>query len=175
MPSTEHPAASRRINPDVFLEISAKAYAGAERLTTLNLQVVKSSLGESAQASLAALAAKDPQSLLALQMDWLRPAAAERASSYGRQLLDIVARTKDDVEKLIAEQAAGMQELYFAAIDAAATDGIEGSSAGMAFLTSAVTRANGAFDGPHHAGVARANAPAVRRAKLKSARKSRQV
>jgi len=144
--NTEQFTATNKANLDVLLGITAKAFEGVEQLTTLNLQVVKTGLDEAAEASLAALSVKDPQSLLALQAGMLQP-AAEKAASYGRQVYDIVATTKAEVEKVAAEQAAGVQNSFIAAIDAATKNAPEGSGSGIALFKSAFAAANNAFDG----------------------------
>lgn len=139
-------AATQQANVDVLLGLTAKAFEGVEQLTALNLQVVKASLGEAAEFSLAALSAKDPQSLLALQAGVLQP-AAERASAYGRQVYGIVSSTKTEIEKVAAEQTSGMQNSFIAAVEAASKNAPEGSSSGIALFKSAMAAANNAFDG----------------------------
>jgi phasin family protein len=146
MLNTEHFTATHKANLDVLLGITAKAFEGVEQLTALNLQVAKTGLGEVAQTSLAALSAKDPQSLLALQAGLLQP-AAEKATAYGRQVYDIVTTTKAAVDKAAASQAAGLQNAFIASIDAAAKNAPEGSSAGIALFKSAIATANNAYDG----------------------------
>jgi phasin family protein len=118
---------------------------GVEQLTALNLQVIKTSLGDAAEVSLAALSLKDPQSLLAWQATALQP-AAERAAAYGRQVYGIVASTKAEIEKVAAEQTAAIQHSFHTAIDAASKKAPEGSGSGIALFKSAVTAANTVFD-----------------------------
>jgi phasin family protein len=138
-------AATQQANLDVLLSLTTKAFAGAEQLAALNLQVAKAGFEEVAEFSAAALAVKDPQSLLALQTSLLQP-TAEKAAAYGRQVYDIVAATKADVEAVAAEQAAGAQGAFLAAVEAAAKNAPEGSGAGVALFKSAIATANNAFD-----------------------------
>jgi len=177
MLNTEQFAATNKANLDVLLGITTKAFEGVEQLSALNLQVVKTSLDQAAEASLAALSVKDPQSLLALQAGMLQP-AAEKAAAYGRQVYDIVATTKAEVEKVAAEQAAGVQNSFIAAIDAATKNAPEGSSSGIAFFKSAMTAANNAFDGLQKAtrqatDAAEANYTAVTGSVVKAAGKAK--
>ena len=92
--NVEQFAAANKANFEVLLGLSAKAFDSVEQLTALNLQVVKASLGEATESTLAVLSAKDPKSLLALQSALLQPAIAkhtpesftERAAMFHSQL-----------------------------------------------------------------------------------------
>ncbi len=177
MLNTAQFTATNKANLDAFLSLSAKAFEGVEQLTALNLQVVKASLGEAAEFSAAALSAKDAQSLMALQAGALQP-AAEKVAAYGRQVYDIVATTKAQVEKVAAEQTSDVQNSFIAAIDAATKNAPEGSSSGVALLKSAMAAANNAFDGMQKAGrqateAAEANYAAVTSSVVKAAGKAK--
>ncbi len=177
MLNTAQFAATNKANLDTLLSFGAKAFEGVEQLTALNLQVIKASFGEAADFSLAALSVKDPQSLLALQAGALQP-AAEKAAAYGRQVYDIVAAAKAEVEKVATEQAAGAQNAFIAAIDAAAKNAPEGSGNGVALFKSAMAAANNAFDGLQKAtrqatDAAEANYTAVTGSVVKAAGKTR--
>jgi phasin family protein len=177
MLNTEQFAATNKANLQVLMSIAAKAFDGVEQLTALNLQVVKTSLAEAAETSLAALSIKDPQALLALQAGLLQP-AAEKATAYGRQVYEIVASTKAEVEKAASEQAAGMQTSIVAALEAAAKNAPEGSNSGVVLFKSAVAAANNAFDGMQKAtrqatDAAEANYTAVTGSLVKAASKAK--
>ncbi|HEY2929310.1 TIGR01841 family phasin [Piscinibacter sp.] len=177
MLNTEQFTATNKANLNVVLGLTAKAFEGVEQLTALNLQVLKAGLGEAAESSLAALSVKDPQSLLALQAGLLQP-AAEKAAAYGRQVYDIVAVTKAEVEKAAAEQAAGVQKSFLAAIEAATQNAPEGSANGIALFKSALAAANNAFDGLQKAtrqatDAAEANYTAVTGSAVKAAGKAK--
>src|SRR2546427_1469533 len=177
MLNTEQFATTNKANLEVVLGLSAKAFEGVEQLTALNLQVLKAGLGDAAETSLAALSVKDPQSLLALQAGLLQP-AADKAAAYGRQVYDIVAITKAELEKVAAEQAAGVQSSFIAAIDAATQNAPEGSATGIALFKSAFAAANNAFDSVQKATrqaaeAAEANYTAVTGSVVKAAGKSK--
>jgi phasin family protein len=170
-------AATNKANLDTLLGLTAKAFESVEQLTALNLQVVKASLNEVAQSSLALQSAKDPQALMALQAEMLQP-AAEKAASYGRQVYDIISAAKADVEKVAAAQAAGMQTLLTSAMDAAAKNAPEGSGSGVAMFKTAMAAANNAFDGMQKATrqateAAEANYKAVTGSVVKAAAKAK--
>ena len=179
MLNTAQFAATNKANFDTLSSLTAKAFEGVEQLTALNLQVVKASLDEAAQFSLAALSVKDPQSLLAMQASALQP-SAEKAAAYGRQVYDIDAATKAEVEKVAAEQTAGVQNSFIAAIDAATKNAPEGSSSGVALFKSAMAAANNAFDGLQKAtrqaaDAAEANYTAVTGSVVKAAGKAKRA
>ena len=179
MLNTTQFADANKASLDVLLGLTAKAFEGVEQLTALNLQVVKTSLGEAAEAGLAALSVQDPQSLVALQSCLLQP-ATEKAAAYGRHVYEIVAATKADVDKVAAQQALGVQSSFMAAIDAATQNAPEGSGSGIALFKSAMATANNAFDGLQKATLkaseaAQANYGAVTDSVVKAADKARRA
>lgn len=145
MLNTEQFAAAQKANLEILFGLSAKTLEGVEQLTALNLQTVKASLGEAAEATAAALSIKDPQSLLALQAGALQP-SAEKAAAYGRQVYDIVNATKAEFEKVASESAAGAQGFFTSAFDQATKSAPAGSENVVALWKSAVATANNAFE-----------------------------
>ena len=145
MLNTDQFAAARQASLDTFISLAGKTFEGFEQLTALNLQTAKSALDEAAGATLAALSVKDAPSLLAVQASLLQP-SAEKAAAYGRQVVDIVAGTKAEFEKMAAEQFADVQTQIIAAVDAATKNAPEGATQGIAFFKSAMASANDAFD-----------------------------
>jgi phasin family protein len=177
MLNTEQFAATNKANFEAVIGLTAKAFQGVEQLTALNLQVVKAGLGEVAETGLAALSAKDPQALLALQTAPLQ-SAAEKATAYGKQVYGIVAGFKADVEKLAAEQAAAAQSSFVALIETAGKNAPEGAGNGIALFKSSLATMNNAFDGLQKAGrqaaeTAEANYAAVTGSVVKAAGKTK--
>ncbi len=170
-------AAANKAGLDAFLTLSAKAFEGAEKIAALNLKVVKAGFSDVAQTTLAAQSAKDPQALLALQGELLQP-AAEKASAYGRQVYDIVAATKAEVEKVAAAQTANVQSAIASLVEAAAKSAPEGTPNGAALFKTAMAAANNAFDGIQKATrqateAAEANFAAVTSSVLKTGAKAK--
>ena len=151
MLNTEQFAATNKANFETLMGITAKAFEGVEQLTALNMQVVKASLDEATETGLAALSAKDPQSLFALQATLLQP-STEKATAYGKQVTAIVASIKADVEKVAGQQAAAAQSSFTALIEAAGKNAPAGSGNGIELFKSAMATANNAFDGLQKAG-----------------------
>jgi Phasin protein len=73
MLNTEQFAATNKANFETMMGLSAKTFESVEQLVALNMQVVKASLDDVTETGLAALSAKDPQALLALQATLLQP------------------------------------------------------------------------------------------------------
>jgi phasin family protein len=177
MLNTEHFAASNKANYQVLMGLTAKAFEGVEQLTALHLQVVKASLDEASEAGMAALSAKDPQSLFALQAGLLQP-AADKATAYGKQVVGIFTAIKSDFDKVGSQQAAAAQNSFAALIEAAGKNAPEGSANGIALFKSAMATANNAFDSLQKAGreasaAAEANYAAVTGSVAKAAGKSK--
>jgi phasin family protein len=131
--------------------LSAKAFEGVEQLTALNLQVVKTSLDEATETGLAAMSAKDPQTLFALQAAMLQP-SAEKATAYGKQVASIMATIKADVEKVAGQQVAGAQSSFAALIEAAGKNAPAGTGNGVELFKQAMATANNAYEGMQKAG-----------------------
>jgi len=177
MLNTEQFAATNKANFEVMMGLTAKAFEGVEQLAALNLQVVKASLDEVTETGLAALSAKDPQSLLQLQADLLQP-SAEKATAYGKQVYGIVSGITSGFEKVAGEQATAAQRSFVALVESAGKNAPEGSSSGIALFKSAMATANNAFDGLQKAGrqaaeTAEANYAAVTGSVVKAAGKAK--
>lgn len=151
MLNTEQFAAANKSNFDVAMGLAHKAFDGVEQITALNLQLVKTGLGEVSEAALAAFSAKDGRALLALQTGVLQP-SGEKATAYGKQVYGIVSGFQTEVQKVIGEQAAAAQSSFVALIEAASKNAPEGSINGIELFKSTLASANSAFDGLQKAG-----------------------
>lgn len=169
-------AESQKANVEALLGLANTAFAGVEQLAALNLKVARSNLDQAADTASAALAAKDPQSLIALQTNLLQP-NAEKALAYGREVAGIFAATKAQLDKAASEHAVEAQNAFMAAVDAAAKNTPEGASNGLAMFKSAFTAANGALEGMQKAArqateAAQANYTAMTETATKAATKA---
>jgi len=145
MLNTEQFVAASKANLQALFGLTAKSIDGVEQLTALNLQTAKTLLGDAADATAAALSAKDPQALLALRSDALQP-SQEKVVAYGRQVYDIVNATKAEFEKVATESAASAQEYLNAAVASVAKSAPAGGENVVALWQSAVATANNAFE-----------------------------
>ena len=164
--------ASQKANVETLFGLTAKAFEGVEKLVELNLQVAKTTLGEFAETTKAALSVKDAQELLALQAGLLQP-AAEKAAAYSRHLYDIVTATGAEVTKATESTIAEGQKKLLALVDTAVKNAPAGSENAVALVKSAVAAANNAYDSVHKAAkqaaeVAEANFQAVTSSAVKA-------
>ncbi|MCX7041124.1 MAG: phasin family protein [Gammaproteobacteria bacterium] len=144
MLTPEQFAAANKANLDALVELARKSFEGVEKLVELNLQAVRAAMGDSVEQSKALLAAKDPQSLAALQADLVQP-AAEKVTAYGRQVYDIATSTQSEMSKLVESQMAVAQEKILGLVDAAVKNAPAGGEESLAMIKQAVVAANGAL------------------------------
>lgn len=144
MMTPEQFAAANQANLDALVELTRRSFEGVEKLVALNLQAMRSAMGDSAERSKALLAAKDPQALAALQAELVQP-ATEQVTTYGRQVVDIATSTQSEVSRLVESQMAMAQEKILALVDAAVKNAPAGGEQSLAMIKQAVTTANGAL------------------------------
>ena len=177
MINTDQFVATNKANFDTLMGLTAKAFDGVEQLTALNLQVVKASLDEAAEAGRAVLSAKDPQALMALQAALLQP-NTDKAAAYGKQVSAIAAAVKADVEKVAGKQAAAAQSAFAAMVETAGKNAPAGSEQGVEMFKQAMATATNALDSMQKAGrqvaeTAEANYAAVASTVAKTAAKGK--
>lgn len=137
--------AAQKAQLDSIFGLSQKAFDGAEKLVALNLQLARAALGEAAEATTAAMSAKDPQSFAALQQAYLQP-AAEKSAAYGRQVYDIVSATSAEFGKVAEEAVADVQAKMLALVDTAVKNAPAGSENAVSLVKATVSAANDAFE-----------------------------
>lgn len=145
MMTAEQIVASHKANMETLFGLTAKAFAGVEKLVELNLSAAKAALSESAQNTQSALSVKDAQELLAMQANLFQP-LAEKTAAYSRQLYEIASGTGTDMAKVFEAQAALAQKQFASLIDNAANNAPAGSEAAVAMMKNAVASANNAFE-----------------------------
>ena len=165
MPSTPDFAAVAQSNVDILIALSTKAFEGAEKLAALNLKVAKLGLAEAGEASQAALSAKDPQSLLAVQSGAVQPAAGN-AGEYATAVAAIMAETKTELDQVLAQSATDAKGAFAAMVEAAMKSAPAGSAEAMALWKSAFESATNGYESLQKAAkqasdVAQANCAAV--------------
>ncbi len=143
--TAEQLVAAQKANVETLFGLTNKAFEGVEKLVELNLQVAKTTLGEVADTTKAALSVKDAQELLALQASLLQP-AAEKAAAYSRHLYDIMAGTNAEVSRAAEAQMADAQKKVLSLVDNAVKNAPAGTENAVALVKSAVTAANNAYE-----------------------------
>ena len=145
MLTAEQIIATQKANLETLFDLTGKAFEGVEKLVELNLQVAKASLGEAAETTKSALAAKDAQELLALQAGLLQP-AAEKAAAYSRHVYDIAAATSAEVSKIAEAQFASAQSNFVEVVDGAVKNAPAGTESAAALMKSAIAAASNAME-----------------------------
>jgi phasin family protein len=164
--------AAQKANLETLFGLTNKAFEGVEKLVELNLQVAKTTLGEVAETTQAALSVKDAQELLALQASLLQP-AAEKAAAYSRHLYDILSGTNAEVAKVAESTVAEAQKKTLALVDNAVRNAPAGTENAVSLVKSAVAAANNAYESVHKAAkqaaeVAEANFNAITNTAVKA-------
>lgn len=137
-------AASNKATVDSLLAVANTALATAERIAALNLGAARSALEDSASATKAVLAVKNPNEAAALQSTVLQP-AVEKAVSYSRSLYEISSESQQQVAKMLEAQFADFQKQIAGMVDQASKAAPAGSEGIVAAMQSAVAAANSAF------------------------------
>src|SRR5574340_470832 len=139
-PATETLASS----VDTALRLADKTLDGVDQLSTLNLQLVKTLLAESAEKAQAALAATGPDELVNLHTDaWA--ALPAKAAAYTRQVQSIVAGVADAWR---AETQAQAVKFEASLLDTMSDSlkGVPGGEDAMTLAKSAISTARSAYD-----------------------------
>jgi len=136
---------TQKTNVETFFGLTGKAFEGVEKLIELNISAAKTAIAEAAQNTQAALSAKDPQELMALQSSLLQP-AAEKAAAYSRYVYEIAASTGAEVTRVAEAQSAEAQAKFMAIVDTAVKNAPAGTENGVALIKSAVAAATNAIE-----------------------------
>jgi phasin family protein len=136
--------ATHKASVDALFGLLGQSLEGTEQLATLNLQVVKTVLAESLEASQDALAAQSPAELLKIQVAALQ-AAPQKAAAYGRQVQEIFAPLVEAQRAALDTHFAEWQAKFVEAVSGALKDA-PGSESLLALTKSAVAAANNAYE-----------------------------
>jgi len=128
-----------------IFNLSNTLFDSAQKLVELNLQATKASMQEAQANATAAVAAKDPQAVIALQAAALK-AAPEKAASYLRHVYNITSASSTEVRAFAEEAGAKAKADMTTMVDAAIKNAPAGSENAVAMVKSAVTAANNAFE-----------------------------
>lgn len=128
-----------------IFSLSNTLFDSAQKLVELNLQAAKASMQEAQANATAAVAAKDPQAVIALQTAALK-AVPEKAASYLRHVYNITSASSTEVRAFAEEASAKAKADVSTMVDAAIKNAPAGSENAVALVKSAVTAANNAFE-----------------------------
>lgn len=161
MIAQEQFVAASRAQLDTLIGLGTKTFEGFEKLVELNLQAVKTSLAEAADALRAALGAKDPAELLSIQTGFVQP-VGEKAAAYSRHVYDIVTATTAEFARVYESTLAETQRNVLAFIDSASQNAPVGGGNAATLFKSSLAAASSAYESVNKAAkqasdVARAN------------------
>jgi phasin family protein len=128
-----------------FHALAAKAFEGTEKVIALNLAATKASVQESTASAKQLFAAKDAKEFFAVAASQAKP-AAEKATSYGRHLGEIVSAIQAEFAKTTEAQIAEAKASLNAAVDAVAKNAPAGSESAVVMLKSVVANANTGYE-----------------------------
>ena len=134
-----------KANIETLLTIANTAFASAEKLATLNLNVARTFLEDSVSSTKSLLAAKDVQELVSLQASLAQP-AVEKIVAYGRSVYEISSEAQAELSKIVETQLGELNKNVASALDKAAKSAPAGSDVAVAAVKSALAAANSAYD-----------------------------
>lgn len=130
--------ASQQASVQAFTSLSEKAFASFEKLVQLNMDTVKATMSQSLESLQTLAAAKDAQSVLALQSGLMQP-LSESASAYSRSLYEIVSGASADLASTVESTQAESQKNVAALLENSLKSAPAGSEAAVAAIKSAMT------------------------------------
>lgn len=174
--SSPEQAAAVKASFDAFFGLTGKFFEGAEKLATLNLQVVKSTLAEAQESLTKAPGTTDPLQWFALQSGVTGP-FTEKSLSYGKQVFDIASTTQAEVTQFAQAQYERYNARVLAFIEETAKNAPAGSEAAIAAWKSAISATTTLYEtlqktGQQAVQVAGSNFDAVTATASKTARRS---
>ena len=137
-------AASNKATVDSLLAVANTALATAERLAALNLGAARAALEDSAAATKAVLAVKNPNEAAALQSSMVQP-AVEKAVDYSRSLYEISSESQQQLAKMLEAQFADFQKQVSGMVQLAVKAAPAGSESIVAAMQNAINSANSTF------------------------------
>lgn len=145
LPTPEQFAATQKASLEALFGLTSKAFEGAIKLAELNIQTARANFAEGQEQAQAALSAKDPQGLFALQAGYAQP-AAEKALAYGRTVYDIISATQSEFTRAAEAHFEQQQRAVQSLVEAAAKNAPAGSESAVAAIKSVFNATNTAYE-----------------------------
>ncbi|MBC8752382.1 MULTISPECIES: TIGR01841 family phasin [Paraburkholderia] len=137
----EQIVATQKAGVDTTFGHLNKAFAGVENLVELNMQAVKSSLGDNQEILVKAFSAGAPQALFAQQASQAQP-ILEKAQSYWRHAYEIISSTQAEFAAVAEAQGKQYQQDAQAFVDSLAKKAPAGSENAVAAWKTFINTAN---------------------------------
>ena len=133
--------ASQQASVQAFSSLSEKAFSSFEKLVQLNMGAAKAVLNQSLDSLQTLAAAKDAQSVVALQSSLIQP-LSESVSAYSRSLYDLVSGASADLASTVESTHAESQKNVAVLLENSLKSAPAGSEAAVAAIRSAMTAGN---------------------------------
>jgi phasin family protein len=143
--SVETLSATNRNLFETSFDVARTLFDSVERLTALNLNTSRSLFTDGTDAVRAALAARTPQDLIAVQTSIARP-AADKVLGYYRSAYEIAAQTLEEAMKPFEIRLSEAHRNFGQALENAAKAAPAGSEVAVAAVRSALATANSAYE-----------------------------
>ena len=129
----------------MFSSLTAKAFAGMEKLVELNITAAKATLEESTQTAKQLLNAKNPQEFLTMSAAQAQP-TAEKAMSYGRQVAAIASGAQQEFTRAAEEQIAESGRKVMTLVDEVSRNAPAGTENAVAAFKAGINNANAGYE-----------------------------
>lgn len=128
-----------------FRELGSKTVKGVEKVIALNTAAAKEYAEESGVAARQLFSAKDPQAFFALAAEQTK-LNADKATTYGRRLTEIVSSINADLTKTTEAQIADSKNKVTALVDEVVKSAPAGSEQAVAILKSVIGNASTGYE-----------------------------
>jgi phasin family protein len=143
--SPEHFAEMNKTAVESMQTAMLKSIESFEKLAELNLQLAKTSIGESAEQVKTLIAAKDPKAFSDLWLGASQP-AAEKFTAYAKHVYDIANETGTEMSKLVEKHIAEANKQIHGAVDTLAKNAPAGTEGVVSIMKNAVSMGNSAYE-----------------------------
>jgi phasin family protein len=137
--------AANKANLEAVKGLSTKSFAGVEKLVELNLAAAKALLNDSFKHTQGLLAAKDLQSVLALQTALVAP-IAENTAAYGRHVYGIAVEAGAEFTKALEGKSGEAQKAFNQVVENVSKNAPAGSESVVAVVKSALASSQSAIE-----------------------------
>lgn len=142
---SEQFSSANKAGVETFMTLANATFAGAERLTALNLNAARSFVEDSAANTRALFAVKNVEALVSLQKSLAQP-DSQKASAYSRRVYEIATETKEALSQVVEAKVSELNKNIDLALDKAVKTAPAGSDLAVNALRTAISAANSAYD-----------------------------
>ena len=145
MTSFEKIIAANKAQLETLTNMTAKTFAGVEKMIDLNMTAAKEALSDAAENAKKSASAKEAQEFLAIQAEMIQP-LIEKATAYSRQLYAVALSAGEEMNKSIEAQAAESKAKFMDFVDNASKNAPVGTEPVVAMVKKAVEATNTAVE-----------------------------